>query len=57
MIKNKYPLPHIEKKIYQLKENRGAYLYRATFEVWIDHESLKWLLSWKELTSRKVRWA
>ena len=33
------------------------YLYGATFEVRIDHESLKWLFSQKELAGRKARWA
>ena len=31
------------------------YLYGATFEVWMDHESLKWLSSKKELASGKAR--
>ena len=33
------------------------YLYGATFEVWTDHESLKWLSIQKELIGRKVCWA
>lgn len=38
-------------------EKWGHYLYAATFEVWMDHESLKWISSQKEFTSRKARWA
>ena len=33
------------------------YLYGATFEVFFDHESIKWFLSQKDLKGRKARWA
>ena len=32
------------------------YLYGATYKVWTDHKSLKWLFSQKELTGKKACW-
>ena len=43
--------------IIHAPKKRCHYLYGATFEVWIDHESLKPLSSRKELIGRKAHWA
>ena len=42
--------------IHALKKKLHHYLYGAMFEVWTNHESLKWLSSQKELIGRKVNW-
>ena len=57
MYEQNYPTHDLELAVvvFALKIWRH-YLYRETCEIYIDHKSLKYLFSQKELNMRKRRW-